>query len=42
MQITLNLPEDIARHLETGGTGVPRAAGWNPGQAPRRYCEIGG
>lgn len=26
MQITLNLPEDSARHLESGGTGVPRAA----------------
>jgi predicted HTH domain antitoxin len=26
MQITLNLPEDIARHLETGGAGIPRAA----------------
>ena len=26
MQVTLNLPEDIARHLEAGGTGVSRAA----------------
>lgn len=26
MQITLNLPEDIARRLETGGTGIPQAA----------------
>jgi hypothetical protein len=26
MQITLNLPEDIARHLEADGLGVTRAA----------------
>lgn len=26
VQITLDMPEDIARHLETGGAGVSRAA----------------
>ena len=52
IQITLNLPEDIARHLEASGAGVSRAAleglaleGYRSGQLSesqvRRLLEFG-